>query len=189
MSFNVKPADKTPPEEGKIYLFDANVWKFILTTPTHLKPYEASYVTFFDAVVNLATNPKCKNQPRIYLNGLIYSEVYNAFVRSRWDAFKVAIDPNCNSVKEYRNTSDFLSSLKSIQADFQAYRSALLIESDLIHGPERILDTMPTFSDYNDYYYFKIATSRGYSIVTNDADFKFQHVEIITMNGKLLTLK
>jgi predicted nucleic acid-binding protein len=135
----------------------------------------------------LASNPKCKNKPRIYINALIYSEVYNACIRSSCDAYNVASNLDLNP-KQYRATQDFLSSLKSIRGDFRAYTKFLLIETDLIHSPDDVLDTMPLFSDFNDHYYFKIAQSKGLSIVTNDRDFKYENIEIITKNGKLLAL-
>jgi len=188
MSFNIKRMDQVVPEEGKTYLLDANVWKFILSLPTSLNKYEKTYVDFFDAILNLASNPKCKKPPNIYINGLIYSEVYNAYIRSRHDAFD-AMNSTDTDLKEYRLTSDYLASLKSIRGDFQAYSSFLKIETDLIHSPEEILNLMPSFSDFNDYYYNKIASSKGLAIVTNDGDFRFQDVEIITMHSKLVALK
>ena len=93
MSFTIKSIDTVGPEEGKNYLFDANVWKYILVAPQNPDAFEQAYISFFEAIINLSSNPKCKRKPFIYINGLIYSEVYNAYMKTQWEAYKVTGDP------------------------------------------------------------------------------------------------
>ncbi len=186
MSFNIKSIYQLAPEEGKTYLLDANVWKYILLAPQNPTPLEKAYVDFFEAIVSLASNSMCKKKPAIHINGLIISEVYNALMRSHWDVYnKVSAHV---TFKGYRTTSDYNANLLSIKTDLRAYRHCLDLSSDLVHAPDDILFTMPAFSDYNDHYYFQIARSKGFSIVTNDGDFKYPNVEIITYNNQLLSL-
>lgn len=187
MPFSITRLDNSFPTEGKVYLFDANVWMFILALPHQLNAHELAYVNFFDAVVNLSSNPLCKNRPYIHLNGLIISEVYNAHMKSHWDAYKVN-NPLVSSLKKYRLTDDFKANLKSIKSDFDAYLPYLKIVTSLTHSPETILFDVPSFSDYNDHYYYQIAKSNGYIIVTNDGDFRYENIEILTMNQKLLSI-
>ncbi len=186
MSFSIKSIYQLPPEENKTYLFDANVWKYILLAPQNPASYEKAYIDFFDAVINLAANPKCKRKPLIHVNGLILSEVYNALMKTYCEAFnKISASV---TYKNYRKTSDYNANLVSIKSDLQAYKSYLDLSTDLFHQPDMILSEMPAFSDYNDHYYYKIALSNGFSVVTNDGDFKYPNVEIITYNKNLLNL-
>lgn len=187
MSFNILPIDKSAPIEGKVYLFDSNVWKYILVSPQNPINVENAYINFFEAIINLSSNPRCKKKPFIYLNGLILSEVYNAFMRSHWDAYRVSENSSI-TFKEYRLTKDFNAWLIDIKSNFRAYKQYLNIENDLMFRPEEILFDIPSFSDYNDHYYFKIAQAKGLSIVTHDGDFKYPSVEILTKNNNLLNL-
>lgn len=187
MSFTIKSINGLAPEEGKIYLFDANVWKFILVGSLKIGDYQKAYIDFFDAIIALASNPKCKKTPFIYVNGLIISEFYNAYMKARLDAY-IADTGKQTDMKSYRATSDFAGSLMSIQSDIRAYRKYLILESDLVINPDEVLQEITAYSDYNDHYYFKIAQAKGLAIVSNDGDFKYAGVEIITANGKLIRL-
>lgn len=186
MIFSIKSIYQLPPEEGKTYLFDANVWKYILLAPQNPASYEKVYIDFFDAVINLATNSKCKKKPSIHVNGLVLSEVYNALMKTYFEAFNRISTPV--TFKEYRKTSDYNAHRISIKSDIQAYKPYLDLSADLIHQPDIILGEMPAFSDYNDHYYYKIALTKGFSIVTNDGDFRYPNIEIITYNNNLLSL-
>lgn len=187
MPFSIHQLDQKFPQEGKEYLLDANVWKFILSLPQNLSTQERAYLDFFDAVINLSQNPLCKHKPFVYVNGLIISEVFNAHIRSCWDAYKATTNSQL-TLKSYRGTQDYSKNLNNIKSDFKAYLPYLKIETDLIHSPAQILFEIPTFSDYNDHYYYQLALSKGYVIVTHDGDFQYQNIEIFTMNKRLLVL-
>jgi predicted nucleic acid-binding protein len=188
MPYSINPLNQSFPEEGKKYLLDANVWKFILSLPQNLTAEELVYVNFFDAIINLSSNPLCKDKPSIYINGLIISEVYNAHMRSHWDAYNLTI-ANDIKFKDYRSTEDFKKNLSNIKSDFKAYLPYLEIGIDLVHSPDKILFEIPSFSDFNDHYYFKIAQSNGFTIITNDGDFKYSDIDILTMRPQLLALR
>jgi predicted nucleic acid-binding protein len=188
MGFQIKPIDSCIPEEGKVYLFDANVWRFILAPPMALTKVETNYIDFFDAVINLASNPKCKSKPTIYLNALILSEVYNSYVRSHWDVYESKYG-KC-SFKEFRKTQDYTACHNVFISDFVPFLPNLRIETDLGRDPVGILKSMkPGAPDFNDQCYFDIAVEKGFSIVTNDGDFVFEGVEILTQNYSLLKHK
>ena len=187
MSFTIKSIDETGPEEGKNYLFDSNVWMYILIAPHNPTAIEQAYINFFDAIINLSSNPMCKRKPFIYINGLIYSEVYNAFMKSQWEAYKETSDPTL-PFKSYRTTDNYTANLSAIKSDFRAHKQYLTIDTDLIVPPDQILSEVQLFSDFNDHYYFKIAQSKNLAIVTNDGDFKYPGVEILTKNYNLLRL-
>ena len=52
-----------------------------------------------------------------------------------------------------------------------------------------MLKRIPHIADFNDYYYSRFCRNNGYSIVTDDGDFKFEGVEILTANSQLLALR
>ncbi len=183
--FKIKTLQGYIPEEGKVYLLDANVWIFVLRPPATLKPNEQVYVDFFDALVNLATNPKCKNKPTIHMSGLIFSEVCNAHMRANWDIYNQVNGTNL-SYKDYRKTADFDKHLNAIKSDFNSYSSTFKFDAtDAAMCLENLL-TLPKGCDYNDFYYFRVAHKNNFVIVTNDGDFVFPEIEILTFNGQLL---
>lgn len=175
------------PEQGKVYLLDANIWKFILTVPDDLSAFEKAYVDFCEGIFNLATNEKCKHKPSIYINGLIISEVVNAILKAKLQAYN---DSGGSSLemKAYRKTQDFKNNLKAIKSDIDAYRRAFLSVADLSFDPVDILVDIPENSNYNDHYYYKIALNKQYTIVTNDSDFIYKNVEIVTGLKSLIKL-
>ena len=183
----VKDLRKTKPEAGKLYLFDANVWHLILNPPWDILAYEQVYINFFDSLIDLASNPGANQPPRIYLNGLIISEVFNSCLRSKWDMYRDDTGKDI-SYKQYRATEDFVKSAGNIISDFDAYSHALMIETDLLLNPFEMLLSLPTSTDYNDYYYYSLAMEKNMAIVTNDSDFAFQGCEILTNNNQLLTV-
>lgn len=186
--YNINDVGKLAPQEGKIYLLDANVWLFVIRPPSDLKPYEKAYVDFFEAVLTLASNEKCKARPLIFLNGLIISEVYNAFMKNSCKAYNDSSGTDLKP-KEYRKTDDFKKILKSIQSDFAAYNSVISGDFNSELNPQQILYTLPIHSDYNDHYYYHLAMEKDMIVVTNDGDFDYPGVEIITNNFRLLKLK
>lgn len=187
MNYNIKSLKGLIPDQGKTYLFDTNVWKLVLIAPPDMDDYLKSYVNFFDAVTSLSKNDQCKNKPMIYINGLILSEVYNACIKTHCEAYNKSEGKSLKP-KEYRSTDHFKSTRAALLSDFAVYRNCMVLESDLIEDPFEVMVNIPEFSDYNDHYYFRIAHSKNISIVTGDGDFKYEQVEIITGNNKLLKL-
>jgi hypothetical protein len=176
--YKIRSLKGVKPEAARLYLLDANVWQFILTSPYDLQPYEKVYIDFFDRLIDFSSNPKGAEPPLIYLNGLIISEVYNAYMRSKWDAY-------CHN----GSTNDYQKYSENIQTDFEAYSNAFAVESDLFKDPLAILSNLPKKTDYNDYYYSELALVKNLIIVTNDRDFAYPNIEILTNNNKLLSIK
>ncbi len=52
-----------------------------------------------------------------------------------------------------------------------------------------MLERIPHIADFNDFYYARFCRNNGYSIITDDGDFKFEGVEILTINQELLRLR
>lgn len=176
------------PEEGRTYILDPNVWLMIARPPADLRENEREYVDFFDSLVNLASNEKCKTPPRIFVNGMIISEVFNAFVKTSFRAF-YATDQIDRRWKSYRRTPDYSRNVDSLRSDFTTYSEYFAGPLASEVTPMEVLTSMPMHCDYNDYYYYRIARENNFIIVTNDGDFRFEEVEIVTNHKQLLALK
>jgi hypothetical protein len=186
-NFLVQPIAGAAPDQGVTYLLDANVWIIILQPPSALKGPEQPYISFFEAITTLASNPRCKNKPRIYINALIVSEVVNALLKIHLKIYNSGIRDDIGS-KEYRKTQDYKNQFARIKSDFSAYEEYMDVASDVPMHPFDTLREVPETSNYNDHYYYKIARARNLVLVTNDSDFAYPEVSILTNRTELLRL-
>jgi len=184
----IKDIKKTNPEEGKNYFFDTNVWYFILKPPTELKPSEQHYVNFFDGLINLASNERCKNKPQIVICGELLSELINMYMRASLDIFK-KFNPQHKKInlKEFRGFDEYDMSVDIFRQDFFAFEDYLSFPGKS-YSPLKALSDYPANMDFNDYYYYELALENDLSIITHDRDFCLAGVEIITNNAQLLKL-
>jgi hypothetical protein len=184
------------PETGKRYFLDANVWILILKPAIEIKAYEKAYISFFESLI---TTKNCK----IAVNRMLVSEVYNAYMRNAFDTYKnnLIYDPSnelseseisrLNFKEHYRATSDHDVHLKNFRDDFIAYREYLTMLDDEYReiDPCYIVETLPPNTDFNDYYFFEVCYTYKVPFVTNDKDFHYSGIEIITNSHSLLKWK
>lgn len=187
MAYNIKPLSNSLPEEGKTYLFDANIWILVLLSPPNLSAEEQLYLDFFQGVFNLSINDACRNKPKMYVSGMLLSEVINAGMRIHLDTF------NSNQMDEikmkaYRATASGKAARAALLSDISIYQKGFVVEDAILCDCYKVAMNIPEFSDYNDYYYYHAAKAQNMTIVTMDHDFKFEDVEIITEVRKLLRL-
>lgn len=174
----------TAPEEGAVYFFDTNVWMFVINPPPDPIVDGQPYLDFFDAIINLADNDRCKRKPKIYVNVLVITEVVNALLRAH---LKARNDSSADEInfKTYRATQHYEANLRSIKDDFAIYRRYLLEDTPLdVHGLD-LLQGMPTNADYNDFIYATIAKEKSLIVVTHDRDYQDTGVDIITANTRI----
>lgn len=195
MAYDIKNIENAIPESNKQYFFDANVWLIILKPSIDLKPYEKNYVTFADKLFDWQE----ANPPKVVINSLVISEVINAYLRNQFDVWKAEIirktpENNLKEAKElqfkkdFRITHEYEQALKECKNDLLAYKE-FCINIDNLKEPDdlwRIIKETPSNSDFNDYFYYEMALDFKFSIVTNDGDFLFSGVEILSANNKLL---
>lgn len=185
------------------YYFDANCWitQLLVSTPEILRPQPEKYTRFFSDMI-VAGTPKPITvlakpgtyTPKIVVTSLLVSEIFNTYMRIRWEHFKKSA-PSCTTFKRhYRPTSDYEKNLKNLVSDFQAYRDYTVLESDYVHeiDPYTLLQEVSARNDFNDMYsYFQIMeiqkVKKPIAIVTDDADFAFHSVDVITANRNLLS--
>lgn len=200
MAYNIIDITTILPDEYPYYFFDANVWIAALrsstTSPDRSKQV---YIDFFEAVVQMSgCNDKraikrMKNQPKIIVTSLLISEIVNTFMR------KVAMQiyfgqdtPKKDFKKDYRiaQYAHYNTYLQSLVSDFAAFKEYIKLYDDNLNGIGifDILNSLNDNVDYNDsYFYYHLNDfPEKVSIVTDDSDFNFQDIPIITANSKLI---
>lgn len=177
----------------KKYFLDANVWLLNLKEPFDLKPWEKAYIDFFQQLLSQETT--------IYTHSMVTSEIFNAYMRSSFDKYKQDLknDPREEmSAKEidrldfkkfYRETENYSFYLNLFKDDFLSYAEQLhyLDNESGVNGKYLIKNLSPN-TDFNDFFYSELALDHGLTIITNDSDFIFHGIEVLTEQRRLLRL-
>jgi hypothetical protein len=202
MAYSISNVSGFDPQLNEYYFFDANIWIAAIkqnhcgTIDIRIKPY----IEFFDAVVSLnnITDPKIvkrlKFQPKIIMTSMLLSEIINAYLRKV--SMVLFYNNNMTGIdfkRDYREMvhSDYEKQLKNIVSDIQAFNSMLHFVDDDFKSMDAssIFPFLNRKVDFNDFYYFKLMKSLNIPIVTDDKDFNFEDILILTENTKLLKLK
>ena len=208
MSYSIFEISEINPQDYPFYFFDCNVW--IAQLQGSSEPRLQKYINFFEAVINLHSikdvnlAKKIKNRPRIIVNTLLMSEIFNAYMRQvamkayytleftkdgPKSAYEIKNYVNQHDYKKhYRLTGDFKDKLAKLKSDFIAYVDFIDFQDDGLNAldPVSLISSIGEDSDFNDYFYYYSFIEKGIPIVTDDNDFLFQDIIIITANEKLL---
>jgi len=201
MAYLISPIDGYSPDSNPLYFFDANAWIAALksTGSIAVDVHERAYVDFFEAIVSLHNHKgtpqakRVKHFPKFVMCSLLMSEIINAYMRQV--AMKVFYGENhyqqFNFKKDYRGTADYSAKLKSLISDLMAFEDFIDIHDDDFKkiDPFSIIHMLNADNDFNDFYYFYYLQGKGIPIITNDGDFIFQDLPIITTRKNLLALK
>ena len=90
--------------------------------------------------------------------------------------------------KHYRPSEHFTAYYKSIISDFLIYKDFCVFIDDGLSNDvsiDELLTNAQPKLDFNDNYYYLLAKSRNYPIITDDIDFFVPGIEIYTFNMKL----
>jgi hypothetical protein len=207
MSVDIFDIQKVKPDSYAYYYFDANCWITQLISSNRslslISRNQASlYLNFFSDVVTLAVpNIKANKKPgsynpKIIITSLLVSEIFNRYIRLCWEVYK-NIDPACTDFKKnYRDTSDYAKSVSNLSSDFEAFKDYVELESDYIKeiDPYTLLPSISSLNDFNDIYaYYQLIEVKKIkypiAIVTDDSDFVFHGIDIITANRRLLKIR
>lgn len=160
-------------------LIDANVWVFLYGPQRNPKDTRtAIYSACFKKV--LASNS------RIFIDVLIVSEFINRYARMVQSATP---DWKGASAKEFRNSLDFkpfahdiadacrriLGNCRASESGFTSVDVTSLLSRYETGG-----------ADFNDIMLTNLCATKGWTLVTDDADFKVANISILTANRKLL---
>jgi len=191
MALNISQLSKQKLDNKKQYFLDANIWIFALGAILSPNKKESVYIEFVD---NLLVGDF-----KIWTHSLVFSEVFNALIRNSFDDYKNELLANEHRPAErlriqnlllkrdFRGTSEYYSALERIKSDIQSYVPNLEFLDklyDLDFG--YLTKNYSSDSDFNDYLYYEMSLDHSLTIITDDGDFNFSEVEILTENHWLL---
>ena len=187
------------------YFFDTNAWLPYLVGLDNLQGQRGEfYANLLEDVIyiNGITDPqklkRYKFQPKIIVSSLLLSEIYNAYLRMiAYEGYlkESGLERKDLGQKAYRGTEHFQNHRALMYANIEVAQNAFLFVDDNFNAlnPLKLLESIPKSSDFNDFYYYsflkKIETKDfKVSIITDDGDFAFEDIEIITINHTLRQL-
>jgi hypothetical protein len=200
MAYKYYKIENFDPASRPYYFFDANVWIAILAGENTKKVQP--YINFFESVISLnelegaalkVLIKQKKHQPKIIMTSLLMSEIFNTYMRNVamrqfYNSREVSTK---NYKKDYRKTTDHEHQLKRLKANFLSYKNYFDLKNDKFGTtmtPLAVCNQLLSNADFNDFYYYYQLVDDNIPIVTEDGDFIFQDIEIITDNSALLRI-
>ena len=162
--------------KDKLFL-DANIWLYLFSPREPGDRWKQIYSEVFERIL--------KANSRIYVDVLVLSEFINAYARTKWRAAA----PHIRSFKDFRSSRGFKPVAEDITAGVKASVShCSRIESSFTTLPinDLLTDYISGDFDFNDQVITEICKNNGFTLITNDSDFKTQEIFILTANSNLL---
>lgn len=165
---------------GDKLLFDTNVWVFI---------YGAQYRTpdkrarLYSAAYKRVVEVGC----RIFIDAIILSEFVNVLSRLTYHSLPAEKKPQ--DFKTFRRSAAFKPVAKSISdACRRIVKSCTRIESGFTSiDVDELLNRYKTGkSDFNDQILTHLCKRQGFTLVTDDGDFRVSGLKVLTANRRLL---
>ena len=183
--------------KDKLFL-DANIWLYLYCPQGSKGDWVDIYSDVFDRILDA--------ESQIYIDVLVVSEFINTFARQEYGLAKEGLElakQECeltkqeyelaklhlNSFKDFRKTPDFKLIAQGIAAAVkQIMKHCSRIEScfTTLEMDDLLTDYETGNFDFNDQVITEICKSNGFTLVTNDSDFKTQQIPILTANQSLL---
>jgi predicted nucleic acid-binding protein len=166
---------------------DTNIWYFIYgPTPIRSKPDEDVSRNLYSKAFKKIQENKCF----IYIDTLIISEFVNAFARDMWKRYNWSQPEDSKlNYKDYRKTPDFKSKVNTIINETKKiFKDANKCNSDFesMDFDSFFIEFGKCNLDLNDIIYGDLCKTKGFTLVTNDKDFKSCSIPIMTVNNELL---
>ncbi len=123
----------------------------------------------------------------LYTDVLVISEVVNRYVRIDWEMkFRTSYN---GQFKNFRCSTDFLPAAKGAADIVRRILGKTNVISDGFEGMQ-VFDLLRDFEsgqyDFNDQVMEKLCAREGLTVLTDDADFAYCSVPVLTANQKLL---
>jgi predicted nucleic acid-binding protein len=188
MTLQIRDIRTVKPASGRLYFLDANVWLHVLATSP--PPRAQPYTDFFQQLLEASDGT-----PIIAATSLLIAETFNAHLKVGFKIFSeqhFRLGSRPLTFKEdYRPTQDYKNQRDAFLYGFNGYSSFVKIVPDDVEQTDiwQMLERIPAHADFNDFYYARFCRNQGYLIVTDDGDFKFEDVPILTANNNLLALR
>ena len=162
--------------QDKLFL-DANIWLYLFGPRKPGDRWVRIYTEVFERILNANS--------QIYVDVLVLSEFINAYARTEWRT----VAPHIRSFKDFRGSPDF----KPIAEDITVGVQQVVNHCSRVESCFTTLDMEVLLTDYetgnfdfNDQVITEICKNNGFTLITNDGDFKTQEISILTANPKLL---
>ena len=162
--------------KNKLFL-DANIWLYLFSPREPGDRWGQIYSEVFERILNANS--------RIYVDVLVVSEFINAYARTKWRA----VAPHIRSFKDFRGSTGFKPVAEDITAGVkQIISHCSRIESGFVtlQMDDLLTDYAAGNSDFNDQVITELCKSNGFTLITNDSDFKTQEIPVLTANRNLL---
>ena len=162
--------------KDKLFL-DANIWLHLFSPREPGDRWKQIYSEVFERIL--------KANSRIYIDVLVVSEFINAYARTKWRVTALHI----RSFKDFRSSTGFKPVAEDITASVrQIISHCSRTESDFVTLPmdDLLADYITGDFDFNDQVITEICKNNGFTLITNDGDFKTQEIPILTANSNLL---
>ncbi len=163
--------------------FDANIWMFLYGPQRPGGRKMSAYSSAFNRALNAGS--------RIYIDVLILSEFINTYARRKWNILKRASPSlwGSENFKDFRDSPDFKAVAREIaHSTRQILKHCHRIESgfETLEINSLITRYGSGGTDFNDQVFTQLCGTKGFTLVTDDVDFKGQGISILTANDRLL---
>lgn len=210
MANTIHDIQKFTVMDREMYFLDSNVWIWYLMAEQFgddilkkdKKNWEKQrhYVDFVRSIVTLNTYTDKKtikaltHQPKIVITSLLLSELINVYLRllmkDHIDDLPTDKERNEYTFKKFRDTLYYQEQHRYIISVFQEMSPFLHFIDDEFNTlkPLELLANLTDKHDFNDFYYYNLLKNKNITVVTDDGDFKFEDIEIVTYRYGLINL-
>ena len=175
--YYIKERDFPAPTLERDVIFDTNVWLSIyglraVNQNAQTRVYSAYYKELLE----------CKRS--IYLVGTVASEYIHRSMKMREEA-----QPHATIAQKIHQQRDYAKWMDDIADEVSYLRDDCIRLNDGFDQSDPEVMCRRCIGkplDYNDMIIADFCKSKGLFLVTDDADFSCEHIDIVTMNGKLV---
>ena len=164
---------------GEQILVDTNIWLYLFPPPGNPPPRFA--IHYSQAFLQLV---KAKAQP--ILDPMVLSEYLNRYARIEWEGQDKTRFPN---FKSFRNSPDFQAIASSIGIFAKKIIGFCIIHSipaNQLDLAQALTDFLHGGVDFNDAILVDVCRKKNIKLMTNDGDFQYGGIEVLTSNTRLL---
>ena len=172
--------------KGEIVLIDTNVWLYLNLPPSNSKRPLSSKHRRAASIYDRGLKAMLSKKARLVMDALVLGEYLNAYCRIEWRAGYQSKYPK---FKDFRKSADFPVIGKGA-AIFARSMLKLCTRYDYPFSSINVTQTLADFeigsNDINDGLLTETCRHNNWKLVTDDSDFTFGDIEILTGNRKLL---
>lgn len=156
---------------------DTNIWLYLYAPQETQRHWVNIYSEVFERIL--------KARSGIFTDVLVLSEFINVYARQEW---KLKAGP-IRDFKKFRNSRRFKPIAQNIAADVKrvlGHCSRIKSGSSVLKMDSLLDEYAASNSDFNDQVITELCKTNGFTLITNDSDFKNQTIPVLSANPKLL---